>query len=88
MNEDLLIQKVVKFEGDMEEVKADISEIKEKLQGWDNMMKGQDTVIKLLTKMDHELSATNAHNRRVDEKLSLHDTQIFELQQKTGIAKR
>lgn len=84
MNEDLLIQKVVKIEGDMEELKIKLDSCVTKSE----YLKGQDQVIKLLTKMDHELSAITSHNRRVDEKLSLHDTQIFELQQKIGIAKR
>lgn len=80
MNEDLLIQKVVKLEGDIEIVKEDLSLIKNKLNGWDDLMNGQDVMIKLLTKMDTERASQIVYNQRTN-------AEILEIKEKIGLAR-
>lgn len=55
MNEDLMIKKLIILEQDVTVIKETIK----KLDGWDNLISGQDKMIRILERLDQERVFTN-----------------------------
>lgn len=71
MNEDLMIQKIIELE-------EDVSIIKEKMIGIDNLdkkmdilMNGQDKMISILQRVDQERTFTNVRLERLEQTIKI-----------------
>lgn len=87
MNEDLFIQKIIKLESDIEEVKTKLDNF---VTG-DEYLRGQDQIMKMLIKMDQEMAAFVSYSQRMDAKwqnheviLQEHSQDIYSLKQKVS----
>ena len=76
MNEDLMIQKVIKLEEDVTDIKEQVK----KLDEWDTLMRGQDKIIKLLETIRIEDVATKSKTDRLEKRIDDNDKKISSLQ--------
>lgn len=76
MNEDLVIQKIIKLEEDMVDVKQQVK----KLDEWDTLMLGQDKIIKLLETIRIEDAAAKSKTDRLEKRIDDNDKKISNLQ--------
>jgi len=76
MNEDLIIQKIIKLEEDMKEVKETMAtkmDIKE-------LLDGQDKMIRILERVDQERVFTNSRMERFETQGSNGEERIMKLE--------
>lgn len=80
MNEEKVIDMLLKHDQDIVWIKENMA-TKQDLR---EIAQTQDEVLKFVKKMDTEMSAHIAHNKRVDARLDAHDTEILKLKQKVS----
>ena len=76
MNEDLVIQKIIKLEEDVTDIKEQVK----KLDEWDTLMVGQDKIIKLLEIIRVEDAAAKSKTDRLEKRIDDNDKKISSLQ--------
>lgn len=76
MNEDLVIQKIIKLEEDVTLIKEQVK----KLDEWDTLMVGQDKIIKLLETIRIEDAAAKNKTDRLEKRIDDNDKTISNLQ--------
>ena len=63
MNEDKIIQKLLEHDGKLERIEEKV----QKVDMFDDVLKGQDKIIQLLTRIDQERVFTNTRMDRIEK---------------------
>ena len=77
MNEDLIIQKIIKLEEDMKEVKERLGKLDSNM---DVLINGQDRMIRILERVDQERAFTNARMERFEKQGLSGEERIMKLE--------